>query len=69
MSRAIFMDALTLACSEIANITGSCPSDTHDIDPWEKPCSEVCHMYTDQMDTCWFQYFVTKCREQVSDAS
>jgi len=63
MSRSIFMDALTLACKEIEDLTGSCPCDSKEVKPWDKPCNEVCHMYTDQMHVCWFQYFVTKSRE------
>ena len=64
MSRAIFMNALVLACEEIENITGSCPQDSYDVEPWDKPCAEVCHLYTDQMHVCWFQYYVKKCREE-----
>jgi len=64
MSRSIFMDALTLACEEIKDFTGSCPLDTYGFDPWDKPCDDVCHMYTDQPVVCWVQYFVRKCREE-----
>jgi len=58
------LNALTLACKTIEGFTGSCPCDTYMVEPWDKPCGEVCHMYTDQMDLCWFQYFVKKCREE-----
>jgi len=64
MSRAIFMDALSLACKEIENATGSCPNDMKGVEPWDKPCAEVCHMYTDQLNVCWFHYFTKKCREE-----
>ena len=45
------------ACSFIANETGSCPHDKYDVDPFEKPCSEVCKP-DQRRDECWGAYFL-----------
>ena len=52
------MDALGMACKELADMTGTCPYDQHNLDTahWESDCEERCGPYVD-MAACWLRYF------------
>ena len=48
------MEAFTLACAEVADLTKSCPYDCHDFAP--RNCDECDDDYT----ACWKAYFMKK---------
>ena len=52
-----YRNALFKACSFIGNRLGSCPHDLLGIDPFDKPCSEVCKP-DQRLDECWGAYFL-----------
>ena len=59
------MDALGMACKELADMTGTCPFDQHHLETahWESDCEERCNSDGDLaafMAGCWRRYFEEK---------
>ena len=59
-----YMKALTLACKEIAGMSGTCPYDQHELDcaHWETDCERRCRPDID-MAECWQRYFKERSAE------
>ena len=57
-------DALRLACEEIADMSGTCPFDQHELyyRKWDKRCEERCSADVD-MAACWMDYFMERSGE------
>lgn len=48
---------IELACKFIEDRTGSCPLDLLDVEPFDKPCVEMCKPCR-PTDQCWRAYFI-----------
>jgi len=53
--------ALDLACLEITEMTGSCPFDFYDKDPWDG-CDAGCG--EDIVATCWKKHFQNRAKRR-----